>query len=143
MSEVFATSSHPYFITCNLIYMFFCDVSLTELGIGLTVAGQNDYCDTITIAESTIAILLLLPKALLRYYYYCRKHYCDTITIAESTIAILLLLQVRLQYYCYNYSEYYLQKTKDFHKALVLMTSSVEILFESLTIAVTLDELST
>ena len=102
MSEVFETSSHPYFITRNLIYMFFCDVSLTELGIELTVAGQNDYCDTITIAESTIAILLLLPKALLRYYYYCRKHYCDTITIAESTIAILLLLpKAVLQYYYY------------------------------------------
>ena len=28
--------------------------------IGLTIAGQNDYCDTISIAKSTIAILLLL-----------------------------------------------------------------------------------
>ena len=28
--------------------------------LGLTIAGQNDYCDTITIVENTIAILLLL-----------------------------------------------------------------------------------
>ena len=35
--------------------------------LGLTIAGQNDYCDTITIAESNIAILLLLqvPIAIL------------------------------------------------------------------------------
>ena len=82
----------------------------------------------------TIAILLLLPKALLQYYYYCQKHYCNTITIASSycnTIAI-----TTGDIFC-------LKKTKGFHKALVLMTSSVEILFESHTIAVIFDELST
>ena len=38
---------------------------LSELG--LTVVGQNDYCNTITIAKSTVAILLLLqvPIAIL------------------------------------------------------------------------------
>ena len=35
--------------------------------IGLTIAGQNDYCDTITIVKNPIAILLLLqlPIAIL------------------------------------------------------------------------------
>ena len=122
--------------------------------VGLTIAGQNDFGDTITIAKSTIAvllllqvpiaILLLLPKALLQYYYYCRfllqyyyycqKHYCNTVTIAGSycnTIAITIGNIICLK------------KTKDFHKALVLLTSSVEILFEShtSTIAVIFDEL--
>ena len=37
------------------------------LTIGLTIAGQNDYCDTITIVKNPIAILLLLqiPIAIL------------------------------------------------------------------------------
>ena len=44
--------------------------------IGVTIATKKDYCDSIDIAESTIAILLLLRVTiaiLLQYMYYCRK----------------------------------------------------------------------
>ena len=62
------------------------------------------------------------------------------------TIAVLLLLPVpncnTTQYCDTNGNIIYLKKTKDFHKALVLMTFSVEILFESHTIAVIFDDLS-
>ena len=66
----------------------------------------------------TIAILLLLPKALLQ------GSHCNTIAITIGNILCLI-------------------KTKDFHTVLVLNTSSVEILFESHTIAVIFDELGT
>ena len=45
--------------------------------LGVTIAAKNDYCDSIVIAGSTIAILLLLWTSiatLLRYY--CLKHIC-------------------------------------------------------------------
>ena len=74
------------------------------------------------------------PKWLLWYYCFCQKHYCNTITVAGSycnTYAITIIDIICLK------------KTKDFHEALVLMTSRVEILFESQTIAVIFDELST
>ena len=70
------------------------------------------------------------------YYYYCQKHYCNTITTAGSYYNTIVITIGNI--IC-------LKKTKDFHKSLVLMTSSVEILFESHTISEihVLDELST
>ena len=62
------------------------------------------------------------------------KHYFNTITIAGSRcIAIAITIGKSIG----------LKKTKDFHKALVLILSSVEIVFESHTIAVIIDALST
>ena len=42
-------------------------LKIHNIWLGLMFAGQNDYCDTITIAKSTVAILLLLqvPIAIL------------------------------------------------------------------------------
>ena len=65
----------------------------------------------------TISILLLLPKALLQSITNASS-YCNTIAITIWNIICL-------------------KETKDFHKALVLM------LFESHTISVIFDELST
>ena len=44
--------------------------------LGLTIAGQNDYCDTIAIVKNPIAILLLNIAA----------SYCNTIAITIGSI---------------------------------------------------------
>ena len=44
--------------------------------LGFTISGQNDYCNTITIAKSTVAILLLLQVPIeltLHWEHICLK----------------------------------------------------------------------
>ena len=50
--------------------------AVLESKIGVTIAAKNDYCDSIDIAGSTIAILLLLWTTIaILLRYYCIKHY--------------------------------------------------------------------
>ena len=68
------------------------------------------------------------PDGLLQYYYFCQKHNCNTIITAGSycnTFAITIGNIICL-------------KKANFNKALVLMTFSVGIPFESHTVAVNL-----
>ena len=55
------------YILSNLLTRFCKTDHSYELMIGLTIAGQNNYWDTITIVKNPIAILLLLhfPIAIL------------------------------------------------------------------------------
>ena len=57
-------------VTVKLICVFvfaYAKHWFSHEAVGLTIAGQNDYCDTITIVKNPIAILLLLqlPIAIL------------------------------------------------------------------------------
>ena len=48
-----------------------------KLIIGVTIVAKYDYCDSIDIAGSTIAILLLLWTTIaIPLRYYCLKHLC-------------------------------------------------------------------
>lgn len=45
--------------------------------LGVTIAAKIDYCDSIDIAESAIAILLLLGTTIaILLQYYCQKQIC-------------------------------------------------------------------
>ena len=45
--------------------------------LGVTIAAKSDYCDSIDIAGSTIAILLLLWTTIaILLRHYCLKHLC-------------------------------------------------------------------
>ena len=96
----------------------------------ITIAGS--YCNTITIAGSYCNTITIAGS-------YCNTitiadSYCNTITIAGSYCNTIVITIGNI--IC-------LKKIKDFYKALVLMTSSVEVPFESHTVAVIFDELST
>ena len=45
---------------CLFLLLYVPCQQLWSLRVGVTIAGKNDYCDSIDIAGSTIAILLLL-----------------------------------------------------------------------------------
>ena len=49
--------------------------------LGVTIASQIDYCDTITIAEIPIAILLLLQDAIALHctYYWIQLLYSESL----------------------------------------------------------------
>ena len=63
--------------TLGVLFSHFL-LSMTDMlaysGLGVTIAAKNDYCDSIAIAESTIAILLLLWVTIaILLQYYCLK----------------------------------------------------------------------
>ena len=75
----------------------------TLLQLGLTIAGQNDYCDTITSAKSTIVILLVWINCLLESHHDTHKtihkiqpYYkvpCHSMTELQETIKYISHVQ--------------------------------------------------
>ena len=85
--------SHVIF-TLRVMNTFLPDSGTPSL-LGVTIVVKYDYCDSIDIAGSTIAILLLLWTTIaILLRYYCLKHLCsfegfvlfDLILYVHSTI---------------------------------------------------------